>query len=58
VPSGEWRQTSGAPAASRLRAYDAMIAAIALSRGLPVHTANPVDFVRIEGLTVVALPPA
>lgn len=40
------------------RAYDAMIAAIAVSRGLPVHTANPADFARIEGLTVVALPAA
>lgn len=38
------------------RAYDAMIAAIALARGLPVHTSNPVDFEGIEGLTVVPVP--
>lgn len=34
------------------RAYDALIAAIALSRGLPVHTANPDDFAGIDGLEV------
>lgn len=38
------------------RAYDAMIAAVALARGLPVHTSNPDDFVGIEGLVVVAVP--
>jgi len=38
------------------RAYDAMIAAIALSNDLPVHTCNPRDFAGIEGLTVVAVP--
>ena len=38
------------------RAYDAMIAAIALARGLPVHTSNPVDFHGVEGLNVVAVP--
>ncbi len=38
------------------RSYDAMIAAIALSRRLPVHTANPVDFALIDGLVVVAIP--
>ena len=35
------------------RAYDAMIAATALSNGLPVYTANPADFADIEGLEVV-----
>ncbi len=40
------------------RAFDAMIAAIALSRGLPVHTANPSDVMGIDGLAVVALPAA
>lgn len=35
------------------RAYDAMIAAIALANGLPVYTCNPDDFVGIEGLEVV-----
>jgi hypothetical protein len=38
------------------RAYDAMIAASALSRGLPVHTCNPADFAGIEGLMVVEVP--
>jgi tRNA(fMet)-specific endonuclease VapC len=33
-----------------------MIAATALSRGLPVHTCNPGDFSGIEGLSVVAVP--
>jgi tRNA(fMet)-specific endonuclease VapC len=38
------------------RAYEAMIAAVALARGLPVHTSNPDDFVGIEGLVVVPVP--
>lgn len=38
------------------RAYDAMIAAIALANDLPVHTCNPDDFSGIEGLEVVAVP--
>jgi tRNA(fMet)-specific endonuclease VapC len=38
------------------RAFDAMIAAVALARGLPVHTGNPDDFRGIDGLTVVAVP--
>lgn len=38
------------------RAYDAMIAAIALSRDLPVHTCNPGDFRKVEGLRVVEVP--
>ncbi|MCA1695889.1 MAG: type II toxin-antitoxin system VapC family toxin [Actinobacteria bacterium] len=37
------------------RAYDAMIAAIALSNGLAVYTCNPQDFSGIDGLTVVAI---
>lgn len=37
------------------RAYDAMIAAIAVANGLPLFTCNPVDFAGIEGLTVVAV---
>jgi predicted nucleic acid-binding protein len=37
------------------RAYDAMIAAIALANGLPLFTCNPADFTGIEGLTVVAV---
>lgn len=37
------------------RSYDAMIAATALSHGLPIYTCNPVDFVGIDGLDVVAV---
>lgn len=37
------------------RAYDAMIAAIALAHGLPVYTANPDDFAGIDDLEVVAV---
>ena len=37
------------------RPYDAMIAAIALSNALPIHTCNPDDFAGIDGLTVVAV---
>ncbi len=35
------------------RAYDAMIAATALSQQLPVYTCNPGDFVKVDDLTVV-----
>lgn len=35
------------------RAYDAMIAAIALANDLPLYTCNPDDFSGIEGLEVV-----
>jgi tRNA(fMet)-specific endonuclease VapC len=38
------------------RAYDAMIAATALSNGLPVYTCNVADFVCIDGLEVMAIP--
>jgi tRNA(fMet)-specific endonuclease VapC len=38
------------------RAYDAMIAAIALANDLPIYTCNPADFEGIEGLEVVAVP--
>lgn len=38
------------------RAYDAMIAAIALANELPLHTCNPGDFSGIDGLVVVAVP--
>lgn len=47
------RQAGRKPSA---RAYDAMIAATAISRGLPVFTCNPADFTGIDGLTVVAVP--
>lgn len=35
------------------RAYDAMIAAIAIANDLPLYTCNPDDFTGIEGLEVV-----
>ncbi len=38
------------------RAYDAMIAAIAVANGLPLYTCNPADFSGMDGLTVVAIP--
>ena len=47
------RRAGRKPAA---RAYDAMIAAIAISNDLPLHTCNPKDFAGIEDLTVVAVP--
>lgn len=37
------------------RAYDAMIAAIAIANDLAVYTCNPDDFVEIDGLKVVAV---
>jgi tRNA(fMet)-specific endonuclease VapC len=47
------RRAGRKPAA---RAYDAMIAATAISRNLPVYTCNPEDFAGIDDLTVVAIP--
>jgi len=47
------RQAGRTPSA---RAYDAMIAATAISRNLPVYTCNPADFTSIDGLTVIAVP--
>ena len=44
------RRAGRKPAA---RAYDAMIAATALSRQLPVYTCNPGDFAKVDDLTVV-----
>lgn len=38
------------------RAYDAMIAAIAIANGLPLFTCNPRDFRGIDGLEVVEVP--
>lgn len=37
------------------RAYDAMIAAIAIANGLAVYTCNPDDFTGIDGLEVAPL---
>ena len=47
------RRAGRKPAA---RAYDAMIAAIALTNDLPLYTCNPDDFSGIDGLEVVAVP--
>jgi predicted nucleic acid-binding protein len=44
------RRAGRKPAA---RAYDAMIAAIAIARALPVYTCNPDDFAGIDGLDVI-----
>lgn len=38
------------------RAYDALIAAVALANDLPVYTVNPTDFHGIAGLTVHPVP--
>lgn len=51
--AADLRQAGRKPA---VRAYDAMIAAIAVASGLPVHTCNPTDFSQIDDLTVVAVP--
>jgi tRNA(fMet)-specific endonuclease VapC len=37
------------------RAFDAMIAAIAIANDLPLYTCNPADFAGIDGLSVVAV---
>ena len=47
------RRAGRKPAA---RAYDAMIAAVAIANGLPLFTCNPEDFAGIGGLTVVSVP--
>lgn len=39
----------------RARSFDAMIAAIAISRGLPLFTSNPRDFEGIDSLEIVPL---
>jgi tRNA(fMet)-specific endonuclease VapC len=47
------RSSGRKPAA---RAYDALIASIALANRLPVITANPKDFGGIPGLEIIPLP--
>jgi hypothetical protein len=37
------------------RAYDAMIAAVAIANALPLYTCKPDDFIGIEGLEVVTV---
>ena len=39
-----------------IRAYDALIAAIAMANALPVYTVNPCDCAGIDDLLVVAIP--
>lgn len=41
---------------AQARAYDAMIAAVALANDLAVYTCNPEDFSGIDGLEVVTVP--
>jgi predicted nucleic acid-binding protein len=41
---------------TRARAYDALIAAIAVAQQLPLYTVNPHDFEHISGLELVAIP--
>jgi hypothetical protein len=38
------------------RAYDALIASIAITQGVPLYTCNPRDFAGISGLDVRAVP--
>ena len=47
------RRAGRKPAA---RAFDALIAAVALAQDLPLFTVNPADFAFVEGLRVVAVP--
>lgn len=53
--AAELRRQGRKPAA---RAYDAMIAAVASARGLPVYTANPGDFAGISTVEVIEVAPA
>ena len=41
---------------TRARAYDALIAAVAVAHDLPLYTVNPDDFAHIEGLALVPVP--
>lgn len=38
------------------RAFDALLAAVAVSQDLPLYTANPSDFIHIDGLDVRTVP--
>ncbi len=41
---------------TRARAYDALIAAVAVAEQLPIYTVNPRDFDHITDLEVIAVP--
>ena len=45
-----------AGAKTSARAYDALIAAIAIANGVPIYTTNPDDFTGINGLEIVPVP--
>jgi tRNA(fMet)-specific endonuclease VapC len=51
--AADLRRAGRKPAA---RAYDALIAAVALAQDLPLYTVNPSDFSGVSGLRVVAIP--
>jgi tRNA(fMet)-specific endonuclease VapC len=51
--AADLRRIGRKPAA---RAYDALIAAVAIANGLPLHTVNPADFVGIDGLDLRTVP--
>ena len=40
----------------KARAYDALIAAVAIANDIPLYTVNPRDFMHIDGLVVVPIP--
>ncbi len=46
----------GAGRKSAARAYDALIAAIAIANGLPLYTTNPDDFIAIRDLELRPVP--
>jgi tRNA(fMet)-specific endonuclease VapC len=46
----------GAGRKPHARSYDAMIAAVALARAMPLYTANPGDVPELDGLVVVPVP--
>jgi tRNA(fMet)-specific endonuclease VapC len=53
------RVAAGLRAAGRkpkARAYDALIAAVAIANGLPLHTVNPSAFAHIDDLVVHPIP--
>jgi len=41
---------------TQARAYDALIAAVAIANDLPLYTVNPSDFTGIDGLQLVSVP--